>query len=122
MKKMGKFKPIMHGVFLPDALPRRNIVPLAWGGKYPAQVRVKQFYKFNSIPWILFKDIFYDCGSRTCLQLTTQQTLDLVTKFIVNTRVKLSHRVIEKLSEFEKNDAKVWIEETIQRLRCSMFW
>ena len=76
-----------------------DIKPNAWGGKYPAQVRVKQYYQFCNIPWILCKGIFEGSrGGKLGLRITKVQTLDLITKFIINTRVFLSHRIVIKLS------------------------
>jgi len=124
LRKTGSGRPIMYGVFLADGLPRCHIKPDAWGGKYPGQVRIKQYYKFCNIPWLLFKDIYSGNRGRTLgLSITKEQTLDLITKFIINTRVFLSHRIVVKLSdEIKKNNDKVWMEEKRLRLNFPMVW
>ena len=99
----------MYGIFMSDGSPKCNIKPNAWEGNYPAQVRVKQYFKFCNLPWISFKGIYRGNKGRTQgLRITKEQTLDLITKFIINTRVYLSHNFVAKLSdEIEKNNDKV---------------
>jgi hypothetical protein len=41
---------VVFGVFQAEASPSMNIVRLAWGGSYPAQVRVKCIRKQNAGP------------------------------------------------------------------------
>ena len=50
LRKAGSGESIMYGVFMSDGIPKCNIKPNAWEGKYPAQVRVKQYFKFCNLP------------------------------------------------------------------------
>jgi hypothetical protein len=117
--------PVMYGVFLADGAPGLNLEPLAWGGKLPAQVRVKQYFKFSPIPFRTTKKIFEgnDKGTKIGLQTTAEQTLDLITKFILHTRIVLGHRVLSKLSgDVGKSINSDWVKEKWLLLHYSSNW
>lgn len=117
--------PIMYGVFLADSQPGQNLEPLAWGGKCPAQVRVKQYYKFCPLPWTAFKKLVRGNSrvGKTGFQLTREQTLDLITKFIVTTRLDLGHRIMSRLSGgIGKHISSKWLTEKHQFLHTSSSW
>jgi len=106
--------PVMYGVFLPDGAPGLNLEPLAWGGKLPAQVRVKQYFKFSPIPLHTFKKIFEgkEKGTKIGLRTTAEHTLDLITKFILHTRIVLGHHVLSKLAgDVGKSINSEWVKE-----------
>jgi len=122
-------RPIMYGVFLADGPPGRDLEPRVLGGKCPAQVRVRQCYKFCPLPWSTFKNLFEGNnakGVKRGLRITAEQTLDLITKFIIETRLVLSHRVISNLSgDIGKQIKQIdedWVREKIQHLRYSLDW
>jgi len=99
LKKTEKF-PIMYGVFLADSPPGENLSPLAFGGKFPAQIRIRQYYKFSPLPKAAFKNLVWrdlNCGKMK-LWMTGEQTLDLITSFIILTRLDLNHRIKCSLS------------------------
>ena len=50
LRKAASGQSRMYGVFMSDGLPKCNIEPNAWEGKFPAQVRVKQYFKFCNLP------------------------------------------------------------------------
>lgn len=121
--------PIMYGVFLADGPPGRDIEPRVLGGKCPAQVRVKQCYKFCPLPWSTFKNMFEGNnakGVKRGLRITAEQTLDLITKFIIATRLVLSHRVISNLTgDIGKQIKRIdqdWVRERMLLLRHSLEW
>jgi len=121
--------PIMYGVFLADCPPGRDIMPHLLGGKCPAQVRVKQCYKFCPLPWSTFKGLFEGKkakGVKRGLRITAEQTLDLITKFIIATRLVLSHRVISNLSgDIGKQIKQIdpdWVRDRLKLLRNSLEW
>jgi len=120
--KRSKTSPIMYGVFLADGPPCCNIDPDAWGGDYPAQVRVRQYYEFCNLPLTTFKNIFAGTRSgKIGVRITAEQTMYLFTKFIVNTRVFLGHRVMSILSgERDKDSDSDWAKEKLLHLHFPM--
>ena len=97
--KKTKRNPIMYGVFLADGLPGCDIERDAWEGKYPAQVRVRQYYEFCNLPLRTFQNIFEgNNGGKTAISITGEQTVNLIIKFIINTRMYLGHCVMTTLS------------------------
>jgi len=106
LKRCKRTAPIMYGVFLPWGRPGLNIDPSAWGGKFPSQVRVKQYYKFSTSPMITFKKVLHGQKkySRTGLWITLPDTLDLITKFIINTLFHLSRQVSNILGDLAKRN------------------
>lgn len=127
--KITSTHPIMYGVFLADSPPGRDIMPNLLGGKCPAQVRVKQCFKFCPLPWSTFKGLFEGNnakGVKRGLRITAEQTLDLITKFIIATRLVLSHRVISNLSgDIGKQIKQIdpnWVRDRLKLLRDSLEW
>jgi len=52
--------PVIYGVFLRDGPATLNIVESAFGKRYPAQIRFKEFYRFPALPeHLLFKEERY---------------------------------------------------------------
>jgi len=123
LKKCKNLSPIMYGVFLPHGRPELNIDQSAWKGKFPSQVRVRQYYKFSASPMITFKTLFdkNKVSSSTGLRITLSETLYLVTKFIINTRFHLSHLVKRILGELGVESPSGRVDEKLH-IRFSMFW
>jgi len=122
--KRSRNHPMIYGVFLPDGAPKRNIEVSAWGGKYPAQISVKQYFKFCPLPLHTFKKIFEgNDGAKTSLRINTEQTLDLITKFIIHTRLVLGYCVLSRLSGMVgKNICPYWVKEKWMLLHNSSNW
>jgi len=123
LKRCKKTAPIMYGVFLPNGRPELNIDPWAWGGKFPSQIRVKQYYKFCSAPMITFKKVLHGKKkfSRTGLPITLPDTLDLITKLIINTRFHLARLVSNILGDLAKRSWSKMLDEQLL-IRFSMSW
>jgi len=127
--KKTTYHPIMYGVFLADGPPGRDLEPLLLGGNCPAQVRVKQCFKFSPLPWSTFKGMFEGNnakGVKRGLRITAEQTLDLITKFIIATRIVLTHRVVSNLSgdigkQIKQIDAD-WVRDRMLLLQSSLDW
>ena len=97
--KKTKRNPILYGVFLADSMPGCDIERDAWEGKYPAQVRVRQYYEFCNLPLRTFQSIFEENKmGKTAIPITAEQTVNLIIKFIMNTRMYLGHCVMRTLS------------------------
>jgi len=123
LKKCKNLSPIMYGVFLPHGWPGLDIDESAWKGKFPSQVRVKQYYKFSSLPIITFNVLLDEKkkSSNTGFRITLRETLYLITKFIINTRFHLSHLVKRTLGEPLVERPCGRVDENLH-IRCSMFW
>jgi len=113
----------MYGVFIPHGRPELNINQSAWKGKFPSQVRVRHYYKFSSSPMITFKTLLNGNkkSSRIGLQITLNETLYLITKFIINTRFHLSHMVKGILGELGNESPSERVDEKLQ-VHFSMCW
>jgi len=113
----------MYGVFLPYGRPELNIDQSAWKGKFPSQLRVKQYYEFSSSPIITFKALLVENKKSNSkgLRITLSETLFLITKFIINTRFRLSHLVLRTLGELGVESPPESVDEKLH-IRCSMFW
>jgi len=44
--RVERESPVLHGVFMADGKPEMNIDKDVWNGRFPAQVRVKEFHRF----------------------------------------------------------------------------
>jgi len=123
LKKCKNLRPIMYGVFLPHGRPKLNIDQSAWKGKFPSQVRVKQYDKFSTSPMITFKTLFdgNKKASSTGIRITLSETLYLMTKFIINTRFHLSHLVRGILGELGVESPSGRVDEKLH-IHFSMFW
>jgi len=123
LKRCRNQSPIMYGVFIPHGRPKLNINPSAWKGKFPSQVRVRYYYKFSSSPMITFKTLLNGNrkSTRIGLQITQDETLYLITKFIINTRFHLSHMVKGLFGELGNESPPEWVDEKLQ-VHFSMCW
>jgi len=115
--------PIMYGVFVPIGLPELNINPSIWTGKFPSQVRVRYYYKFSSSPRITFRTLWNTNKKvkRIGLKITKKQTHYLITKFIINTRFHLSHRVKAVLRDLGSENQSDSFDDKLQ-VHFSMCW
>jgi len=123
--KYTKNHPIMYGVFLSDGQPGLDLEPDAWGGKLPAQVRVKQWYKFSPLPLSAIKNMFKGKLKATMkgFCITAEQTVELITRFIIGTRLDLNHRVKSNLmGDIGKQIKDCWVKRMIWHLDCSSNW
>jgi len=113
----------MYGVFIPHGRPELNINQSAWKGKFPSQVRVRHYYKFSSSPMITFKTLFNGNkkSSRIGLQISLNETLYLITKFIINTRFHLSHMVKGILGDLGNESPSERVDKKLQ-VNFSMCW
>lgn len=95
--------PILYGVFLADGTPQKVVKSVALGGRFSVQIRVKQYYKFSPLPWTTFMKLFdgKTKAKNIGLQITREQTLNLITKFIIITRLFLGRRLKFKLEAIE---------------------
>merc|ERR1719397_1788410 len=51
--------PVLHGVFVSDGEPAMNIDKDVWNGRFPAQVRVKEFHRFpTALPGHVLRKVF----------------------------------------------------------------
>ena len=97
--KKTKRNPILYGVFLANSSHYCDNERDAWGAKYPAQVEVRQYYEFCNLPLRTFQNIFEENKmGKTAIPITAEQTVNLIIKFIINTRLYLGHRVMLALS------------------------
>jgi len=103
LKKTGK-SPTIYCVYLAVSPPEEHLSLLAWGGKFPVQIIVKQYYKFSHIPKCASKNIVWrnQNGGIMVLRITAEQTLDLMTAFIICTSLDLNHLVNSLLGEMGK--------------------
>jgi len=57
--RVERESPVLHGVFVADGKPALNIDKNVWNGRFPAQVRVKEFYRFpTALPIHVLKKVF----------------------------------------------------------------
>jgi len=96
--RVDRTYPLLHGVFVIDGRPKINIDAEAWGGRFPAQVRVKDFHRFsNPLPEFHMRRIFQ--GKRLLFQhsrlLKKSETHALIAEFYNNRHKKTHEQVVE---------------------------
>jgi len=73
-------KCVLHGVFQAEGLPGLQLVPSAFNGRFPAQIRVKPFFRFpNSVPYDRLNKVLAD--DNRCRKLSKQETRLLFKEF-----------------------------------------
>jgi len=57
--RVERESPVLHGVFVADGKPAMNIDKDVWNGRFPAQVRVKEFHRFpTALPVHILRKVF----------------------------------------------------------------
>jgi len=73
-------KCVLHGVFQAQGLPGLQLVPNAFNGRFPAQVRVKPFFRFpHPVPYDRLNKVLAD--DNRCRKLSKRETWLLFKEF-----------------------------------------
>jgi len=92
--KVHRHHPVMHGVFAPVAKPEMNIDATAWNGRFPAQVRIKNFYRFkDTLPVAILRSIFNE--KKSCCLLSRSDTLDIIKQYCYYNNFRSTERSME---------------------------
>jgi len=71
---------ILHGVFQAEGVPGLDLIPGAFGGRFPAQIRVKPFFRFpHPVPGVRLKKVLKD--DNRCRKLSKHETRLLFREF-----------------------------------------
>jgi len=73
-------KCVLHGVFQAEGRPGLQLVPSAFNGRFPAQIRVKPFFRFpHPVPYDRLNKVLVD--DNRCRKLSKQETRLLFKEF-----------------------------------------
>merc|ERR1719419_529165 len=80
MYRIDPYDPVLHGVFTAVAPSQLNIDQSAFAGRFPAQIRVRNYYRFpNPLPESILKTILPD--SNRLRMLNQHQTESIIQEF-----------------------------------------
>jgi len=80
MYRIDPFDPVLHGVFTAVAPSALNIDQTAFAGRFPAQIRVRNYFRFpNPLPESILRTILPD--SNRLRMLNRQQTEAIIQEF-----------------------------------------